>query len=449
MHQIRGLINPLIKISGLLLIFTPSLIAAQNIALPEALQRALKQNPAIRAVRDQEKAADYTVRESYSGHLPKISVSGAYTYFEKPNIVFPIHQQGIFPPLDDRIFESSAQLTLPLFSGGKTMAVIQAAKAGRENAEARRKARESELLNHISHIFLNGSELKDRRQLIMARLDILYQRLVEMDALSREGRISSADRAFILSAIASARADSMNLASAWQETGWRLGHLLGMQKAVFPELAGLNMETMPPFHLPEAMPDAWLDRNRVVLQADARLRQAEALEKLNKRKFLPDLSGFAAYYYRSGGSQWDPDGEWAAGLRLSFSLFDGGKRLAGWQASKASLRASEQSLQATIQNEYSLLQIAREQWRSARRQRQYMNDAVSCKQEFVESQQAAYKAGRLSLSELMTQETELLQIQIQEKAQLYAERKSALNYYENAGSLTEDIVYKLLWRNNE
>lgn len=443
-----GLLKTILRVSRSLLLLFPAVTAAQSISLAEALQKALTQNTAIQALQNQEQASHYQVREAQSGHLPKVSVSGSYTYYEKPNIIFPIHQQGVFPPLDDRIFETSAQLVLPLFSGGKVMASVQAAKAGRKNALARRQAQETDVLRHVAEIFLNGAELRDRQQLIRARLDVLYQRLAEMDALSREGRVSAADRALILSAIATALSDSMNLNAAWQETGWRLGQLLGMQQMVFPELTGLDAETMSSSNLPQTMPDDGLSSNSLVLQAQSRVQQAEALQKLNTRTFLPDLSGFAVYNYRSGGTDWDPDGEWAAGIRLSLPVFDGGKRLAGWQASKSSLRAAEQSLQATIQNEYTSLQIARERWHSALHQRESLTEAVRQKNEYVKAQQAVYQAGRLPLSELMNQETELLQLTLQEKSQLYAARRNALTYYAAAGQLTEETIFNLLGRTN-
>lgn len=423
--------------------------AAQSISLQQALEAVLQENPGLQALQQQEQVADYKIWQAKSGHLPQLSLSGSYTWFQEPNIVLPIHQQGVFPPLDDRIFESSALLNMPIFSGWKTVAVVDAAKADLARVTAQRENAQTNVLSGITNIFLNASEIKDKETLLQARLDVLYQRLLEMDLLITEGRVSTADRALILSSIESTRADSFAISSGWQQTGWHLSQLLAYDQPVYPELKGLN--TLAILSVPaEQLSMVYLtSNNKNIQQARAQVEQASAMESSSKRSFLPDLSGFAAYNYRSGGSDWDPTGEWAAGLRISIPIFNGGSRIAGWKSSQAALKLAQYNYQATVNAENSRLQIALSQWKTAQDQKQKLSRAVDHKIEFINAQKAVYQAGRLPLSELMSQEAELLQLQLQEKSYLYAERRSSVEYYAASGELTEETIYNILGVQNE
>lgn len=431
------------------LLLSPSYSSAQAISLQQALDLALKQNPGIQALEQKEEAADYKVWQVKSGHLPQLALSGSYTWYQEPNIVLPIHQMGVFPPLDDRIFESSALLSVPIFSGGKTLAAVEAAKADRAGVEAQRKDAHSNVMSGVAIIFLNAFELKDKEKQLQARLDVLYQRLKEMELLITEGRVSSADRALILSSIEATRADSLVIISSWRQTSWHLTQLLAFGQPVYPDLAGLNTLTFIPLPAEQLSMEQLYSSNKNILQARAQVEKAKAMESYSKRTFMPDLSGFAAYNYRSGGTEWDPTGEWAAGLRISIPVFNGGSRIAGWKYSQAALKSAQYNYQATVNAENTRLQIALSQWQLAQKQRQKLSRAVEHKIEFVNAQKAVYQVGRLPLSELMSQEAELLQLQLQEKSYLYAERRATIEYYAASGELTKETIFKILGVQNE
>jgi outer membrane protein TolC len=333
---------------------------------------------------------------------------------------------------------------MPIFSGGRTQASVHVTQAHHKWVGAQEQTYQTDILTSVSAIFLNAAELKDKQKLIIARLDILYQRLNEMDALIKEGRISAADRALILSAVETGRSDSVDIAVKWQELGLRLGQTLGMEQPVFPDINSINAALINTTEIPKLDENILLTENGYIMQAKALVERAEALHSLNKRNFLPDLSGFAVYYYRSGGTDWDPDGEWAAGVKLSIPIFDGGKRIAGLQTSNSDLRSSEQSMKATVNNETARFKIASYQWKSAQHQEENLVQAVIHKEQYVTAQKAVYKAGRIPLSELMSQEAELLQLNLREKSIVYNERRSAIEYYASAGILTEEIIFTLL-----
>src|SRR2546428_5610482 len=72
-------------------------------------------------------------------------------------------------------------------------------------------------------------------------------------------------------------------------------------------------------------------------KAKLRAAAAEATERQTFRNFFPDISGSGAY----GGTQSQLNESWTLGLTLSWSLFDGGGRIARYQEAKANLEGAK------------------------------------------------------------------------------------------------------------
>src|SRR2546425_47237 len=66
-------------------------------------------------------------------------------------------------------------------------------------------------------------------------------------------------------------------------------------------------------------------------------------ERQTCRSFFPDISGNGTY----GGSQPQLNEGWTLGLNLSWSLFDGGNRVAKYQEAKANLEGARQRVKST------------------------------------------------------------------------------------------------------
>ncbi len=83
-------------------------------------------------------------------------------------------------------------------------------------------------------------------------------------------------------------------------------------------------------------------------QVKLRVSAAEATERQTFRNFFPDISGTGSYGgSQLGGNQPQLNENWTLGLTLSWSLFDGGNRLAKYQEAKASLEAAKQRVRST------------------------------------------------------------------------------------------------------
>ena len=418
-----------------------------RISLSDALQTVVSDNPQLKAMVSYRDAAEARVSETTSDYFPRVSLSAGYTRYEENNIIVPIHKVGVFPPLDNDIYESVAQMSVPIFNGGRTRSARHASQAIVHERDAQIDLVNNNMIAAIGHIFIQAQELDDRLDLIKSRLEFLYRRYHEFTVLKKEGRVSPSEISLVQSEIENARFDSLDVESHRRELSVTLGQLLGRKEPITPHIASLPQSvhgeqatsqlSLSPTHDEMSAPEIRI--------AEAQLNRTEALKELSARSFWPEISGVALYNFRSGDDL-DFTNEWAAGVRIQMPLFDGGRRLAGISASKASFRAAQEQLESERQKLVSKLQIERDNWQTIQIQKKHMEAAVRAKAASVDGQRELYKEGRIQLSGLLIQENELLRIQIQERVAAYREMTALINYYTMQGSLTSEHVEQLVRR---
>ncbi len=416
-----------------------------EMSLEQVLNLALQENPIIKAADWQKVVSQKKVWEAKSSFLPSIQYVASYNWYEKPMIVVPIHEPMKFPPLDDRIFASQFQVRMPIFNGGQRLAAHKAAKADLQETGAQTRVVKSKVLQNVAVLFLQAKELNGKRDLIHSRLKALRERQRELSFLYKEGRVSEADFALLEANLQSVIADSLELAAAYFQLGNRLGQLVGVRYPILPKTEG----TTPALPLDSDLyPDTTAVEERLnnpeLEKARAQLEKARAMKALATRKFLPNVSGYYTHLINSSGYTWDPVDEWAVGVTIQIPLFDGGKRIANLGAAKAAEKAAQANLDNTFLEQQASLEIAFLKWDATRRRRQLLSSAVENKQKYVDANRKLYREGRISLSEILTQETELLALQIQEKELRYAEQQAILDYHVLIGDLSPELVLKIV-----
>jgi len=140
----------------------------------------------------------------------------------------------------------------------------------------------------------------------------------------------------------------------------------------------------------------------------------------------------------------DMTDEWFMGVTLQFPLFDGGRRLAAARATRASAEAARHRLEAATQEQQANLNTALDQWRVNGERRARLADAVQEKATSVSTFRQLHQEGRLSLSELLTQETELLVLALDERRMAHAQRTAFLQYHAILGTMNPELVTSLV-----
>src|SRR5438034_9364175 len=309
-------------------------IAGRILTLDECIAIALEAQPKIQATLYDYAAARYRVTQALAPLLPQLSglVSASQTQVTSPSAT-----TGKVSTSSSRLadnFLAQMQLSQLLFDFGKNLAATEAARK-------------------LAEVAVEDVELQ--RQLISlavkeAYTNILFaQRLIRVQeqAVQRaELNLRSAKGFFDVgtrpkSDVARAEVDVANARV----------DLIRARNALRSARVALNTAMAIDVDTPTAVQDNLvfepvnLDRGRLRTEAikqrpeyrqvKLRVGAAEATERQTFRNFFPDISGIGSYGgSQLGGNQPQLNENWTLGLALSWSLFDGGNRLARYQEAK-------------------------------------------------------------------------------------------------------------------
>jgi len=437
-------ISKILIILFALLVFSGAVLGQRTMTIAEAIDSSLSVNPQLLLTNAQVDAFDASVSQATASLLPQLYASAGYTRYEEPNIITPIHQLGVFPPLDDEIYEANLQLSIPIFDGGRRLVKRKIATAGVEESRATNDLMRNNILRQVAELFLLARQTADQSQLINKRLISLYQQLEDLRVLEQGGRVSRGDIALVASLIASTKSDSSAIARSKNQLATRLGLLVGAKQAVIPAIPAGDLAGDD---LIREYPRSGLDQAEfaapTVRISEARLGKAKASRSLAARNFWPEISGYGMYLYRSG-SDWDPVGEWAVGVKVSLPIFTGGSRIGKIKETAALTRASKMAVRSAELEQESNLRLSYNDYLSAMDQSDQLSIAVEKKAVSVEVHNELFDAGRIPLRDLHTQETELLRLQIENNAKLYSARLALLRYEALTGTLSKSKAMILI-----
>jgi len=391
-------------------------VAGRVLTLEECIAIALDAQPRILVTLAEYAAARYRVNQALAPLLPQLSGQVSTSRTEGTTATNSVAQSR---QLGDT-FDARVLLSQLLFDFGKNLA----------ETESRRK---------LAEVAVEDVELQ--RQLISLTVKEAYtntlfsQRLIRVQEQAQERaelNLRSAKGFFEVgtrpkSDVARAEVDVANAKL----------DLIRAKNALRTAIVALNIAMVINVDTPTQIVDnlvyqpITLDRQQ--LRSDS-LRQrpeyrkaklnaaaVEAKERRAFRDFFPDISGIGAY----GGTQKELNETWSLGLSLSWSLFDGGGRIARYQEAKANLesaRASVQSIELDIVQNVEQSEIAVEE---AQERILAAQALVASAQENFRLAQGRFDAGVGTILELTDAQLALTQAQNTE-SQALADYRIAL-----------------------
>ncbi len=330
---------------------------AQATTLEEAMAAALANAPEMALAEAGEDAAKGRLLSARAGQWPSVSLSGSIGRGR-------LDPQGFFglPRADVTPRALQGTIEQPLFSGGRAMAMVGAAKAGVVAAEAGGAATASGLLLAVVEAY--GGVLAAAES--VRHYSRLAEQMAEAQRQARErydaGEAPSTDVAQAAARLAEARAA---LAAALGEAASvraRYRHLVGEEPA---DLAPLPGNPPLPATLDEAQALA-RQRSPALRQAEAGLRGAQAAARAAKAGWLPEVSAFAEgalvrdqFFpdYRSNGATVGVRGRWT--LFSARTMGETQEKSAEARAAEARLRAARLEVEEAVLAAYRHVETAR------------------------------------------------------------------------------------------
>src|SRR5438034_9881418 len=391
-------------------------IAGRTLTLDECIAIALEAQPRIQATLSDYAAARYRVNQALSPLLPQLS-----------GLVSTTQSQGISATtlastsrqLPDT-FRAQVSLSQLLFDFGKNLAATEAARklaeVAVEDVELQRQLISLAFKEAYTNILFAGRLIRVQEQAVQR---------AELNLRSAKGffEVGTRPKSDVARAevdVANARVDLIRARNALRTARVALNTAMAID--VDTPTAVQDNLVFEAVNLERGQLRGEALRSRPEYrQSKLRVSAAEATERQTFRGFFPDISGTGSY----GGSQPQLNENWTLGLSLSWSLFDGGNRVAKYQEAKANLEGARQRVKSTeldiIQN-VEQAEIAVEE---AQERIQAAQALVASAQENFRLAQGRFDAGVGTILELTDAQLALTQAQNTE-AQALADYRIAL-----------------------
>jgi outer membrane protein TolC len=413
---------------------TPQELVGRELALEEAVNIGLENAPLIIARIGDYVAAQQRVNQALAPLLPQLTGSGSYGRLRSISTVTGAAGYTDF---------GSASVTASqlLFDFGRTWAAKDVAKS---SAEALKEVLEAQKLDIAQLVKTQYFTLLLSKRLVQVNLAALDRAEVNLRSAKGFFQVGTQPKSFVTRAevdVANARVNVIRAQNAVNLARVALNTAMGIAVNAPTEVRNLLAYQEFPTNRDLLVSEALRNRPEY-RQVKAQAEAADASVRQTFRDFFPNLfgsgtygvtgvTGAPAFNSRSTSGFIDSGNEWNVGLTLSWSIFDGGARIARYKEAKASLEAS----QARVRD--AELQI----WQNV--EQSYLNlgegeERIGAAQKAVESAEENYQlargrfdAGVANIIELTDAQLALTQAQSDE-AQALSDYRIAIARLERA-----------------
>ncbi len=413
---------------GLLLLLLPAAQAPADgagkstgteMTLDQAVSHALEHSPDLQSAQSEIIRREGVAKTARSGLLPQVDVFGDATH---------TYNDHAFPPatspqtirFDDMIYAAGAELKLLVWDFGQTAHELSAARERIHSAESLQARRQQEVVYTTAALYLKTLTYDDLMDAAASSQKSLQALLAQTTELADAGRAVPADVLKVSSRLAQIESDLASLEA-------------GRRTSLSQLAAAMGWEGEPP-RLQYTPPDGGaaqstenaesLIQEAIAHRPDLSAQEREIQAALNQetaahRSRWPRTEIRAgAYEYAAsdpisslGGQGPKPDntvGDWAVGIRITFPLFDSGKRDGQIQSAAAQMelaRAAGRKLRLDIAKE---VQSALADLESAQKRIQATRQSVAQAEEVLRNEKLKYEAGRGVINFVLDAEAALL-----------------------------------------
>nr|WP_321464786.1 TolC family protein [uncultured Desulfobulbus sp.] len=374
-----------------------------------AVSYALAHNPDSRAALQRIMAAEADLKAAHSAFYPQLGIAVEYSRTNNPMYSFGnILNQGMFtnsidfndPGTTDSL-QAKGILQYRLYNGGRDVAAVDAAEnrghASTLDNEAVRLQLEYNVVRAFCSIVQAGEVVLARQsalEAISASLAVARARFEEGSLLQEEVLNLEVQQSRAQEQLIQAR-HSLSLA----QRGFL--RLLGIRG----EKVQLDPQASPIQEIP-ADPD--IDKRPELKSMAAQIKMLEAMVRQAKGGYAPTADLFGSYQAEKGTELDDGSGtSWTTGIRLNYTLFNGGRTGAEVERAEANLREAREQLHKlelafNLEKEQAVLALNQEEQRLKVTQKM-----VASARESARLSRFRFKEGVVLSSELIDTENRL------------------------------------------
>jgi outer membrane protein len=432
-----------------LLAATP-LLAQPALTLQDAVRMTLEKHPAVEGNASQTRAAEARIAEARGGYLPRVNYSESWALSDNPVFVFSSlltqHQftesNFLVGPLNRpdflNNFQSQVTVEQTIFDWGATKTQVRTAELGRTMSQEQERGTRMALMARVirtyygtvlAHASLNVA----REALKSAEADVQRAENVRQAGMSTDADVLSI---------------RVHLAAV-REQEIRRGYDVQVAMAALNEALGLDLDTKHSLETPlipaklaadsaKQYEDAAAQNRPELKQSELATQMAEQHSTAAKAALLPQFGVRGAFeanrqeFVRKGGANW------LAAVSMRWNLFDGFANRARISGANASHQAAQAQQREAAQRVRLEVFRAWADSRAAEERIAVAAAAVSQAEESLRITKNRYDSGLTTVTDLLRNETALLEARTRRLAAIHDQRVSAAQLELAAGTLSAD-----------
>jgi len=323
-----------------------SRVLGRVLSLDEAIGIALETQPLIQARLYDYMAAAHRVDQAFAPLLPQLTGGVDLARTQRATRTgFPDERRGRMTNVEilaDEQTVARVSLSQVLFDFGKTFASTDAARRLAEQAQEDVELQRQLITLTVKESFIN---INFARRLILVQEQALERADLNLRSARGFFEVGTRPKSDVARAevdVANARVDLIRARNAERLTRVSLNTAMGIPVDTPTEVQDNLVYQALTIDRTQLLGQALAQRPEYK-QARLRVDEADARMRRAFRDFFPDVTGSAFY----GGRRQDLNEIWEVAVSLSWTIFDGGNRIARFRETKVSVDAQKARVRAT------------------------------------------------------------------------------------------------------
>ncbi len=388
-----------------------------TVTVKQAVARALRDNPTIRAAEQDVAASAAAVREARSAWFPEVTGQAAYRRLSN-NVDYTVDLPGesgnqpvTFAPAILNRYSTRVSVTQPLFTGRRIPNRHDAAQAQTRASRARVAATKQTVAFETRTAYWELYQAQAQARATAKSVGLIERRLNDIKNQRAAGRATEADVLRIQARHDRVRAEHVRAKNAVKSTRRTLNDHLGRPLEA-PVVLADTVTTASSPEVSVGLPERALEQ-RPDLRGLRQTVQSRAAEvDVAQSDWYPQVTLTGSYLYARPNEQLFPpedrfQGTWEAGVQLSWDLSLGfrtdaatDRARAQWQRARYELQNRRATVRAEVQKRLEDVTQARKALRAA-------ETSLESAQAAYQSVQSRFEEGMVVVSDLLDAERTL------------------------------------------
>jgi TolC family type I secretion outer membrane protein len=390
-----------------------SVAASQQpvLTLEDCVRIAWGEQPQVAIAERSWRLAEERLKSIRANLFPQISAGYQFRRYLSTRIGFQVGiPQVVEEPVEFK--ETSLSVSQLIFDSFQTPLQIRQAKSQANASFHAYERNRADIALQVAQQYL---EVLRARALVKLQERVLERARRLLEAAEAGYKAGTAAKLDVLRAQVQVRNAEVDLLAAKNQERiaiLTLRNLMGVSDDFAFDIAEPAEEPYEPPSLIECLAQALRQRPEVK-EAEYQRESANIVKQLARISTLP-IVNISGSYNRYPSTTRITDKEWALNLIVSYPIFDGGRVRAELEQAKLQVEQADLNMKRTFDNIRLQVQQAYSNWQNARERLSAAQEAVKEASETARLTEEAYKAGAVSLIDVINAQVALAQAETQE-----------------------------------